>query len=113
MILVEGPDTTAVIKRARDHTPGAVDLILECVMTLLLGCELARDDNVHVLKQSKSGAESYSLKLSDRREFHFRPGTGGHGATTIDVYDKFKNGQLVAEVTNHEDVWEFFDGLSV
>lgn len=67
----------------------------------------------HVLKQSKRGAESYSLQLSDRREFHFRPGTGGHRATTIDVYDRFKNGRLVAELTNHDDVWEFFDGLSV
>jgi len=29
--------------RARDHTPGAVPLVLEAAMTLLLGCPPARD----------------------------------------------------------------------
>jgi hypothetical protein len=113
MILVEGPDTRAVIMRARDHTPGTVNLILESAITLLLGCELARDDKVHVLKQSKQGAESYTLQLSDGRQFHFRPGSGGHGARTIRVYDSYRNGELVAELPDREAVWAFFDGLAV
>jgi hypothetical protein len=69
VIQVEGPDTVAAIKRARDHTPGTVPLLLEVAVSMLLGCPLARDENVHVLKQSRPGAESYSLRLSDGRQF--------------------------------------------
>lgn len=35
MIQVEGPDPTAVIRRARDHTEGTVPLILEAAPTAI------------------------------------------------------------------------------
>ncbi len=111
MIQVEGPDTTAAIMRARDHTPGTVPLILEAAVTLLLGCPLARDDQVHRLKQSRPGAESYGLYLDDGRQFHFRPWPRGHGATSIRVFDRYKNGQLVADLDSREAVWHFFAEL--
>lgn len=114
MIRVEGPDTTAVIKRARDHTPGTVPLILEAAITLLLDCPLARDHHEHVLSQRKVGAESYALLLTDGRQYHFRAG-GGHEADTIWVYDRFQRGELdpVAVLSSRESVREFFEGLHV
>jgi len=113
MILVEGQDTRAAIKRARDHTQNTVPLILEIAVTLLLECPLAEDMNVHCLKQSGKGAESYSLQLSDGRQFHFRPRPHGHAANRIDVYNRYRNGDVVASLEDRRQVWEFFDGLSV
>jgi hypothetical protein len=115
MIRVEGPDTNAVIKRARDHTHGTVPLILEATMSLLLNCPLARDGHVHVLKQSRPGAMSYGLYLSDSRQYHFRPGEGGHAATTIRVYDRYRYGTSppIRVLASPPEVWEFFEGLTV
>jgi len=115
MLLVDGPDTRAAIMRARDHTPGTVPLILEVGITLLLGCPLAQDEkNIHRLKQSRAGAESYGLYLSDGREYHFRP-TGGHDATSISVYDTYKHGDRdpAAVFSTREEIWEFFGDLAV
>jgi hypothetical protein len=80
---------------------------------MLLGCPLARDKNVHVLKQSRRGAESYSLQLSDGRQFHFRPHPPGHDATSISVYDRYRNGKEIAVLTSNKDVWHFFEHLAV
>ena len=113
VIQVEGPDTVAAIKRARDHTPGTVPLLLEVAVSMLLGCPLARDENVHVLKQSRPGAESYSLRLSDGRQFHFRPHPPGHDATSISVYDRYRNGKEITLLASNQDVWQFFGGLAV
>lgn len=110
MIQVEGPDPTAVIKRARDHTQGTVPLILEAAVSLLLNCPLAQDDHVHRLKQSRPGAESLGLYLADGRQYHFRP-SGGHGATSILVNNHYQGGKLVAELKNSESIWEFFASL--
>ncbi len=112
MIRVEGSEPTAVIKRARDHTKGTVPLILEAAVSLLLGCPLARDEQIHLLKQSRPGAESLGLYLADGREYHFRPGPGGHGATSIHVKDGYKSGNLVAKLDDAEAIWTFFAGLS-
>lgn len=111
MIRVEGPDTNAAIKRARDHTPGTVPLILEAAVTLLLGCPLAQDARVHRLKQSRPGAESYGLYLEDGREFHFRPRPHGHDATSIHVFNRYRNGELMAELGSPHAIWQFFAGL--
>lgn len=112
MIQVQGPDPTAVIKRARHHTKETVPLILEAAISLLLACPLARDEQVHILKQSRRGAESLGLHLADGREYHFRPGPGGHGATAIHVKDGYTNGKTVAELNGDGAIWDFFAGLS-
>jgi len=113
MIQVKGPETTAAITRARHHTPGTVPLILEAAISLLLGCPLARDDQIHLLKQSKPGAESYGLHLADGRQYHFRPGSGNHAAESIRVLDRYREGQLVAELEDRASIWKFFSNLSV
>jgi len=116
MIRVEGPDTTAAIKRARDHTPGTVPLILEAAVSLLLDCPLAQDHKEHVLKQSRPGAMSYGLYLSDGRQYHFRPGNwSGHDASSIFVYNRYMYGdsEPLAVLSTREDVRAFFEGLSV
>jgi hypothetical protein len=111
MIRVEGPDPTAVIKRARDHTEGTVPLILEAAVSLLLGCPLAQDEHVHTLKQSRPGAESLGLYLNDGRQYHFRPGPGRHAATSIRVSSGYRDGESLAELDSREAVREFFGGL--
>jgi hypothetical protein len=113
VIKVEGPDLTAVIRRARDHTRGTVPLILEAAVSILLGCPLAQDNETHVLRQHKRGAMSYGLHLADKREFHFRPGAGGHAATTIDVFLQWNHGdeEPHAVLSTSEDVWTFFAAL--
>jgi hypothetical protein len=115
MIRVEGPDTTAAIKRARHHTPGTVPLILEAAVALLLDCPLAQDYEEHVLKQSRPGAMSYGLYLSDGRQYHFRPDENGHDATSIFVYDRYKHrdSEPLAVLSNKEDIWAFFESLTV
>jgi len=110
MIRVEGPDPVAVIKGARDHTEGTVSLILEAAISLLLNCPLARDEHVHLLKQSRPGAESLGLYLEDGRQYHFRP-NGGHEATSILVKDRYMNGELVAELGSPEEISGFFAAL--
>ena len=111
MIQVKGLEPTAAIKRARHHTPGTVPLILEAAVSLLLGCPLARDDHMHVLKQSGKGAESLGLYLEDGRQFHFRPGKGGHDATSIYVYNRYRNRKLIAELDGPEAIRKFFASL--
>lgn len=112
MIRVEGVDPVAVIKRARDHTEGTVPLILEAAVSLLLNCPLAQDEHVHLLRQSRPGAESLGLHLSDGRQYHFRP-SGGHEASSILVKDSYNHGAMVAELDSPEAVWSFFAGLEV
>lgn len=112
MIQVEGPETTAVISRARHHTPGTVSLILESAISLLLGCPLARDNQIHLLRQSKPGAESYGLYLADGRQFHFRPGPGNHAAESIRVLNRYREGQLIAELNDPASIRRFFANLS-
>jgi hypothetical protein len=111
MIRVEGPDPTAAIKRARHHTPGTVPLILEAAISLLLGCPLAMDEQVHRLRQSRPGAESFGLYLCNGEEFHFRPRPHGHDATSIHVFDRYREGERVTELDSSEAIWEFFAGL--
>jgi hypothetical protein len=111
MIQVEGPDTPAAIKRARHHTPKTVPLILEAAVSLLLACPLARDEHVHRLKQSRPGAESYGLYLSDGREFHFRPGPEGHKATSLRIFDSYRQGSLIKKLDSREAIWKFFASL--
>ena len=101
----------AAIKGARDHTPGTVPLVLESAVTLLLGCPLARDEEVHRLRQSRPGAESYGLYLADGRQFHFRPRPYGHNATSLHVFDRYRSGKLLAELDNREQIWKFFASL--
>lgn len=111
MIRVEGPEPVAVIKRARDHTEETVPLILEAAVSLLLGCPLAQDERVHLLRQSKPGAESLGLYVDGGAQYHFRPGPGGHAAASIQVKTAFKNGEALVELDSREAVREFFAGL--
>lgn len=85
-------------------------LILEAAVSLLLGCPLAQDERVHLLRQSKSGAESLGLYVDGGPEYHFRP-DGGHEATSILVKDSYRNGALVAKLDSSEAIWHFFAGL--
>jgi hypothetical protein len=114
MIRVAGPDTATLIKRTRHHmTSEMLALVQEALCTMMLDCPLQFDEQEHWLRQSRPGAESFGLHLSDERQFHFRPHPKGHEATEIEVRDKYQVGKLVTVLSTREDIWEFFESLSV
>jgi len=114
MIRVKGPDTATLIKRTRHHmTPEMLALVQEALCTMMLDCPLQFDDQEHELRQSRHGAESFGLYLSDRREFHFRPHPKGHDATQIEVRDKYKEATVVTVLSTREEIWAFFESLAV
>jgi hypothetical protein len=114
MIRVEGPDTATLIKRTRHHmTTEMLALVQEALCTMMLDCPLQFDDEEHWLRQSRPGAESFGLYLSDGRQFHFRPHPKGHDATEIEVRDKYQVGTVVNMLSTREDIWTFFESLSV
>ena len=114
MIRVDGPDTATLIKRTRHHmTPEMLTLVQEALCTMMLDCPLQFDAKEHWLRQSRPGAESFGLYLSDGREFHFRPHPKGHEATEIEVRDKYKLGEQVALLADRDDIWAFFESLFV
>jgi hypothetical protein len=114
MIRVEGPDTATLIKRTRHHmTAEMLALVQEALCTMMIDCPLQFDENVHWLRQSRPGAESFGLYLSDDRQFHFRPHPKGHDAIEIEVRDKYQVGNVVRMLSTRGDIWEFFESLSV
>jgi hypothetical protein len=114
MIRVEGRDTATLIKRTRHHmTPEMLALVQEALCTMMLDCPLQFDRQEHWLRQSGKGAESFGLYLSDERQFHFRPHPKAHDATEIEVRNKYRTGEVVAMLSTREDIWEFFESLSV
>jgi len=64
------------------------------------------------LRSRKPGPLPGGRSLADGREYHFRPGFGGHEATSIHVKDGYRNGKTVAELNDTEAIWNFFAGLA-
>lgn len=99
MLQVQGPDPGIVSRRLAHHGEKLRPIIDALVYSLLLESEIARDDNVHVLRQSKNGPGSFGLYLSDGRQFHFRLGWQVGHEPYMTVRDAFQNGTEVAKFT--------------
>jgi hypothetical protein len=91
MIKVEGQDTGVLSRRVRHHVQQILPLKYAFMDSLVFESPLAKDDEVHVLRQSSTGPASFGLYLADGRQFHFRLGAG----YSIAVKDAYHNGTVI------------------
>ena len=113
LIRTEGPNPDTLPNRVACHAQAAAPLVIACFENLLLRCPLAFDRNEHVVRQSKPGALSFGLYLSDGRQFHFR-GFKAEAYAVIHVYDRWTQPKReVASLRDPDDVRRFFEALRV
>jgi len=112
VIRTEGPNLDTLPNRVACHARQAAPLVAAAFENLLLRCPLAQDHHEHVLRQSRPGAQSFSLVLCDGREFHFR-GLEEEGYSAIAVRDRYREGTTIEVLRTPGDVRRFFEGLSV
>ncbi len=67
-----------------------------------------QDDEVHLVRQHKSGANSFSLTIAGGPTYHFR----SHDYRTIEIYDSFKHGTLVTAMSTGEEAEQLMDRLA-
>jgi hypothetical protein len=70
MIHVIGKKPLA-IENVGNHAPSYKPIVDVMVYEIMFGW-IGQDKNVHVIRQSRTGMNSFSLELADGREFHFR-----------------------------------------
>lgn len=103
MIRVEGPEPGALPARTHHHGQAWLGLIHALALALLFESELARDAREHVLRQSRPGANSFSLVTESGREYHFR----GRDPGTVEVLDRYRDGQVIARFSTTEEARQF------
>jgi hypothetical protein len=104
-------DPLTILARGYHHARAVVPVVEHSLYALLMQSPLAQDDRVHKLYQSKKGAGSWALYLTDGREFHFRLGSG---SDCLDVYDRYRSPKKqVAKLTNGSEARRFFRNLRV
>ena len=113
MLKVQGFDPGVVSRRLVHHGEKLRPLIDACVYSLLLESDLARDDEVHILRQSKKGPGSFGLYLSDGRQFHFRLRFRQGHIPYMSVLDAFQDGTEVAKFTQESQARRFMRTLTV
>lgn len=87
-----------------DHHAGALLPLAGALMNGLLASEVARDGEIHLLHLGK-GAGDVNLYLSGGAKFAFRPGLSAEGGyAKVEILDAPKEGNLVASVSETEDV---------
>lgn len=97
MIKVEGQDPGALNRRMRHHAEQFRPLINTMTSSILFESKLARDDEIHILKQSRSGANSWGLHVADGRKYFFRAAwtNSNTSGLAINVLDAAKNGKIL------------------
>ena len=108
MIRVSGPDPGVLRRPMRHHGEQYRPLIIAITFALLYESKMARDEDQHVLHQSRNGPGSFGLYLSDGRQYHFRAA----GGPAIRVVDAFRNGRLVAILKTEPQCRAFIRKLS-
>jgi hypothetical protein len=111
MVKVEGQNLEVLRlgSRLRHHAQLLLPLIDALVNALIFDSSLARDSHVHVLRQVRTGAGSFMLKLADGREFHFRPASFAPPA--IRVLDSYHHGSEVVVLKTRNQCQAFMRGL--
>jgi hypothetical protein len=107
MIKVEGPNPTTLWRRMEHHASDLIPLVHSLIDALVFG-PLGQDDNVHVIRQHKAGANSFSLTLAGGPTYHFR----SHDYRTIEVYDSFKHGDQIATASTREEAEALVEELA-
>lgn len=103
MIRVEGPNPAALPSRTHHHGRSWLPLLNSLALSLLFESEFARDRREHVIKQSRPGANSFSLRTASGRAYHFRGTDAG-----IEVRDAYTQGNVLATITAVDDARRFF-----
>jgi hypothetical protein len=104
MIRVEGIDPGVLSRRMRHHAERLRPLIDALTYSLMYETNFARDDEVHVLRQSRTGPGSFSFVTADGDEYHFRMGADGN---SIAVYDAYRLGQEIARLRTDAEARHF------
>ena len=102
MIKVTGPNPTTLRRRLEHHAQGLIPLAHALVDAILFGA-LGQDDAVHVLRQHKAGANSFSLTTADGTSYHFR----SDDYEVIFVKDAFKHGEPITTIRTPEEAESF------
>jgi len=91
VIRVIGKNRKALLTRLEHHAAPLVPFREAFVNALLFHSSLASDNDRHILRQSRTGAGSWSLHLADGRRFYFRSGLNprtGKYYEHVDIHDE-------------------------
>ena len=87
---VEGENPTAALRRTGHHAQQMLPMVGMIAGALLFESPTGKDKNDHVIRQSRTGAGSYGLYLSDGRQYHLRPGYGNGRIDRVLVYRHYR-----------------------
>lgn len=107
MIRVEGDNPRTLGRRLSHHAQALIPLSSALIDAIVFG-PLGQDDRVHVIKQHKRGANSFSLTPDGGASFHFR---GREDYSLIDVLDSFQNGAVIATIRTADDAEAFVSSV--
>lgn len=104
MLKVEGADPAVLSRRLRHHAELVRPLINTLMYALVFESRIARDTDVHVIRQSRTGPGSFSLVTASGKQYHFRlSATPG----AVDVRDAYRGGNVVATIRSEPQARRF------
>jgi tryptophan 2,3-dioxygenase len=104
MIKVTGQNPGTLWRRMEHHAEELILLAHALIDGLIFG-QLGQSDEVHVIRQHKAGANSFSLRTAAGQTYHFR----SHDYRTIEVMDAFKHGSHLATIANRDEAQAFVE----
>jgi hypothetical protein len=110
MLKVEGADPGVLNRRMRHHAEQLRPMIDALTYSLVFESSFAKDDEVHVIRQSRTGPGSFAFHPADGREFHFR--MSRQASLAIDVLDSYQGGNVIATLHGDEEARRFIRKLS-
>lgn len=99
-------DPDVLLRLVRHHARSIEGIVLELFASMML--VLGQDDETWDIKQSRIGANSFSLH-GRGRSFHFRSTDTAH--REIVVYDRARAGNIVAVLRTRDEARRFVRGL--
>lgn len=101
-------DPDVLLRMVRHHAREVEGVVLELLASITL--VLGSDDEEWEVRQSRIGANSFSVRCKTHgEEFHFRG--AGHGSHDVLVYDRWQHGKLITTITTREEARRFVKGL--
>lgn len=110
MLKIEGPDPSVLTRKLRHHAEEVRPLINALVYALVFESSYARDDDVHLIRQSRTGPGSFALVLASGDEYHFR--LSGVNRKWIDVRDSYQDSKVIRTIRSEDEARQFVRKLS-
>lgn len=85
--------------------------LAESLSAALMWSPLAQDKHTHVIESSRGGPNSWSLRLADGREYHFRKHDDRAHLDSIEVRDAYRNGRTIAILRTRAECRQFASKL--